>query len=86
MLRNGLQHNRIAFVFARKFGNAVERNHSRRLSREAYRLISNELRDGYDLVLLIYPGRDNFSVRMNQLRELFTRAGLLDSSQVQENS
>jgi ribonuclease P protein component len=76
---NGLPYNRIAFTFSRKFGNAVERNRSRRLSREAYRLLRNELRKGYDLVLLIYPGQDVFSVRMNQLRELFSRAGLRNS-------
>jgi ribonuclease P protein component len=76
-LRNGLPHNRIAFTFSRKFGKAVERNYSRRLSREVYRQLRNELRKGYDLVLLVYPGRDVFSVRMEQLRELFSRAGLL---------
>ena len=79
-LRNGLPHNRIAFTFSRKFGNAVERNYSRRLSREVYRYLRNELRQGYDLVLLVFPGRDIFSVRMEQLRELFSRAGLLNSS------
>jgi len=84
--RNGLAHNRIAFTFSRKFGNAVERNHSRRLSREVYRRLRNELRKGYDLVLLIYPGRDAFSVRMGQLRDLFARAGLFNSSPGQESS
>ena len=74
--RNGLGHNRIAFTFARKFGNAVERNHSRRLSREAYRLLRGKLRQGYDLVLLVYPGRDIFSARMEQLQKLFSRAGI----------
>jgi len=73
---NGLGHNRIAFTFARKFGNAVERNHSRRLSREAYRLLRGKLRHGYDLVLLVYPGCDAFSVRMEQLQALFSKAGL----------
>ena len=74
--RNGLEHNRIAFTFSRKFGNAAERNRSRRLSREAYRLLRNELQTGYDLVLLVYPGRDDFKTRMEQLRGLFSRAGL----------
>ena len=86
VLRNGLSHNRIAFTFSRKFGNAVERNHSRRLSREVYRLLRNELKKGYDLVLLVYPGRDIFSVRMDQLRDLFSRAGLFNSSAGQGSS
>jgi len=84
MLRNGLSYNRIAFTFTRKFGNAVKRNYSRRLSREVYRHLRNELRTGYDLVLLVYPGQDAFSVRMDQLQKLFSRAGLFNSSQTQE--
>ena len=78
-LRNGLSHNRIAFAFPRKYGTAVERNRSRRLSREAYRLMRKELRKGFDLVLLVYPGRDDFSTRTDQLKGLFSRAGLIDS-------
>ena len=80
ILRNALPYNRIAFTFSRKYGNAVERNHSRRLSREVYRLLRNELQKGYDLVLQVYPGRDVYSARTNQLRELFSRAGLFISS------
>ena len=85
-LPNGLPYNRIAFTFSRKFGTAVERNHSRRLSREVYRFLRNELRKGFDLVLLINPGRDIFSVRMAQMRDLFFRAGLLNSSTDRESS
>jgi len=94
LLRNGLPHNRIAFTFSRKFGNAVERNHSRRLSREVYRYLRNRLRKGYDLVLLVYPDgnpgpgglqrkkpcKGVFSARMEQMRGLFSRAGLFNSS------
>ena len=84
-LPNGLPHNRIAFTFSRKFGNAVERNHSRRLSREVYRHFRSELLKGYDLVLLVYPGRDVFSVRVEQMRDLFSRAGLLKNFPGQES-
>jgi ribonuclease P protein component len=76
-LENGLPRNRIAFAFARKFGNAVERNRARRVGREAYRLLKNRLKSGYDLVLLVYPGRDFLADRLDQLEKLFSRAGLV---------
>ena len=84
-LPNGLPHNRIAFTFSRKFGNAVERNHSRRFSREAYRHIRADLLKGYDLVLLVYPNRDAFSIRMDQMRGLFSRAGMLNTCPGQDS-
>ena len=86
MRKNRLLINRIAFTFPRKFGNAVERNASRRISREVYRLLKNEFRNdncsvsGYDFVLLVYNNHDCFSTRMAQLRQLFSLAGLYGSS------
>jgi ribonuclease P protein component len=77
VLPNGLSHNRLAVTFSRKFGNAVERNRARRVSREAYRRLAPELRTGYDLVLLVYPGNDRFFTRKEQLNGLFSRAGLV---------
>ncbi|GHT97115.1 hypothetical protein FACS1894142_0870 [Spirochaetia bacterium] len=75
-----MPHNRIAFTFGRKFGNAVERNRARRVGREAYRYIRHKIKAGFDLVLLVYPGRDALADRMEQLRVLFSKAGfLLDS-------
>jgi ribonuclease P protein component len=76
VIQNGLPVNRIAFTFARKYGNAVQRNRSRRLSREVYRLLKARLCTGYDLVLLVYPGKDTFNDRMEQLETLFQKAGL----------
>ena len=78
-LKNDLSHNRIAFVFSRKFGNAVERNRSRRVSREAYRHLQHTIKPGFDLVLLVYPGKDDFAARLDQMNKLFTRANLLSS-------
>jgi ribonuclease P protein component len=85
VLKNGLDYNRICFALPRKFGNAVARNRARRLSREAYRHIRPRLKSGYDAVLLVYPEgnaefprpRANFAGRMEQLRFLFAKAGLL---------
>jgi ribonuclease P protein component len=77
-LKNNLGYNRIAFTFSRKFGNAVERNRCRRVGREAYRHLQYIIKQGFDVVLLVYPaGRDDLSSRMEQLRQLFFKAKLL---------
>jgi len=76
-VENGTEANRIAFTFARKYGNAVERNRSRRLSREAYRLIKHRIKRGFDFVLLVYPGGDDFGRRAVQLENLFQKAGMV---------
>ncbi len=73
---NGLSNNRVAFICARKYGTAVTRNYSRRLSREVYRFLKNRLRGNFDLILLVYPGDDTFERRMQQLVEVFSKAGL----------
>jgi ribonuclease P protein component len=85
VVKNGLEYNRICFALPRKFGNAVERNRARRLSREAYRHVRPRLKSGYDVVLLVYPEgevktsrpRANFAGRMEQVLFLFAKAGLL---------
>jgi ribonuclease P protein component len=81
-IRNNLPYNRIAFTFVRKFGNAVERNRARRLGRESYRHLRDRLPLGWDLVLLVYPGKPDesgkstFERRFRQLQMLVNRAGL----------
>ncbi|MDR2730356.1 MAG: ribonuclease P protein component [Treponema sp.] len=55
ILKNNLSYNRICFTFSRGFGNAVSRNRSRRLSREAFRLLRPRLSTGNDLIFLVFP-------------------------------
>ncbi|MDR2842768.1 MAG: ribonuclease P protein component, partial [Spirochaetaceae bacterium] len=69
--------NRIAFIFARKFGNAVQRNRARRLGREAYRHLRLRLKRGFDMALLVYPDEIDFKGRMRQLETLFSKAALI---------
>ena len=76
-LENGLGMNRVGFPLMRGYGNAVERNLSKRYSREVYRLLKAHLNTGYDILLLVYPGNDSFSTRCVQFRTLFTKVGLL---------
>jgi ribonuclease P protein component len=69
--------NRIGFALPRGYGKAVERNRSKRVSREVYRFTRRCIKSGYDMVLLVYPGKDTFSLRQRQLMALYTKAGLL---------
>lgn len=74
---NSLGYNRIAFPLPRGYGRAVDRNKSKRFSREAYRFYKLHLNTGYDMLLLIYPGNDSFHSRCSQLETLCKKAGLL---------
>ena len=76
-LSNNLENNRIAFALPRGYGNAVQRNHCKRISREAYRDIKKHLNTGFDMILLIYPGNTSFSSRCNTIRMLTEKAGIL---------
>jgi ribonuclease P protein component len=49
---NDLPHNRLGLSVSRKFGGAVQRNHMRRLFREAYRLTRQQMPTGLDLILI----------------------------------
>jgi len=77
VLKNDLDRNRICFSLSRNFGSAVERNRAKRLGREAYRNLRPLLRQGHDLILLVYPGDSGFRERAGQLEHLCARAGLL---------
>jgi ribonuclease P protein component len=76
-LENNLEINRVGFPLMRGYGNAVERNLSKRYSREVYRLLKSHLNTGYDMLFLIYPGNDSFHSRCDQIRLLCQKAGLI---------
>lgn len=50
--KNGLEYNRIAFLASKKVGNSVERNRARRLIRENYRFLKDDIRQGYDIIFI----------------------------------
>lgn len=79
-LENDLKTNRVGFPLPRGYGNAVQRNLSKRYSREVYRLLKTHLNTGYDILFLVYPGNDSFSTRCVQFRTLLIKAGIFRDS------
>ena len=78
-LPNDNQCNRIGFPLPRGYGNAVQRNYSKRLSRETFRNLKSHLNTGYDMLFLVYPGAEkpSFHSRCDQFLSLCKKAGLL---------
>jgi ribonuclease P protein component len=69
---------RFAVTFPRGYGCAVERNRSKRLCREAFRLQKADIARGYDLLFLLYRRDDeSFDLRCKQVRSLCKKAGLI---------
>ena len=85
-LPNNLQFNRIGFPLPRGYGNAIQRNHSKRLSRESYRSLKAHLNTGYDMLFLVYPSseKSSFHSRCAQFRTLCEKAGLIKEQSVCE--
>jgi ribonuclease P protein component len=76
-IENNLDWNRVAVCPVRGFRNAVARNREKRVCREAYRLLKNKLKIGYDLAFVLYPGKHSLSDRLRQLEAIFERIGLI---------
>ena len=51
-LENSLPYTRTAFLASKKVGNSVQRNRAKRLMKESYRALRDEVIEGYDLIII----------------------------------
>ncbi len=76
-IQNDLTYNRFAIALVRKYGNAVERNRSKRYLREIYRDVKHSIVSGIDIVIILYPGNYSYSERKEQFISLLKRGKLV---------
>lgn len=79
VMKNRTKELRLGITTSKKIGNAVQRNRSRRVIREAFRQLCPRVRRGFDLVL-VARGRTPFVKSTQVLRQLekeLSAAGLL---------
>ena len=78
--KNKKDKNVIGIAISKKSGKAVKRNRLKRLIRESYRLESNQLNKGYNIVFLWNKNRledCKCNQVQNDMRNLFKKAGIL---------
>ena len=76
-IENGLDYNRFMVCLVRKYGNAVERNKTKRIFREIYRKNKSIIKPGFDLAFIILPGDYEYKDREKQFKKLIIKAKLI---------
>ncbi len=82
ILKNREEVNFFGIAISKKMCHAVQRNWIKRKIRENYRLLQNDLKQGYDIVFLWNkkePIKEaNFHIIQKDMEKLFKKAGVLE--------
>ena len=68
---------RLVVIPVRSHQNAVDRNRSKRLGKEAFRSVKERIVTGFDIAIVCYPGDYRYADRHEQLLDLLAREHLL---------
>ncbi len=75
---NNLTYSRFIVIPARHYGNSVQRNLIRRQVKEIWRTNQEKIKDGLDMVVVVYPGKAlKYEEKESTLLELFGKSGSL---------
>lgn len=81
ILKNNKEKNYIGIAIGVKIAKAVKRNYIKRLIRENYRLMENNLKKGYNIIFLwkkkIPITEANFETIKKDMSDIFKKSGLL---------
>lgn len=79
--KNEINENRIGIAISTKLCKATKRNRLKRLIRENYRLIKDNMKQGYNIVFLWNKKADfrdaNFSIIEKDMKSIFNKLGIL---------
>ncbi|NLK37401.1 MAG: ribonuclease P protein component [Epulopiscium sp.] len=83
VIKNGKQTNQLGISVSKKVGKSVVRSRVTRLIRESYRLMEEDIKEGYDLVVIarVAANTASFQEISGSLRHLIKKHQLLVTSQ-----
>lgn len=82
VMKNKLDYTRIGFSVTKKIGNSVVRNRVKRRMREICRLNFNNIKDGYDIILI--PKKNVVDIGYNELESAILH--ILNLASLMKNS
>lgn len=77
---NKLPYSRLIVIPVRHYGNSVQRNLIRRQVKEIWRTNQEKIKNGLDMVVIVYPSKDlDYEKKEDLLLELFIKSSSLRS-------